>query len=162
MIHNISSVLCHSLRWKFFAQTKSVIMCRRFCLFLLEIVLSRKTHSSLQWLWTLFSHSACIICHAFDVYFCRFSWEIGFPISDSIHTVCRLSYLNWLQFAWAALMVNQYEGKGVVGVGEQEILDYYSLNDISLWANIGYEATFFLGFLLICWVGLTSLKHQKR
>ena len=59
-------------------------------------------------------------------------------------------------------MVNQYQGKDVKVFGDANILDYYSLNSRSLWANVGYEACFFVGFLLIAWSALTLIRHQKR
>lgn len=74
---------------------------------------------------------------------------------------CRLSYVNWLQYAWAALMVNQFKGKEIMYGGE-EVLQYFSLTDVSMWAYVGYEALFVIFFLVLCWLALVLLRHQKR
>lgn len=75
---------------------------------------------------------------------------------------CRISYINWLQYAWGALMVNQFKGDGVKVYGNQEILEYFSLNSADKWAYVGYEALFVLFFLGVCWTALTILRHQRR
>lgn len=74
----------------------------------------------------------------------------------------RLSYVNWLQYAWGALMVNHFQGKDIVAYGDQEILEYYSLENASKWAYVGYEALIVLFFLTLCWIALTAMRHQKR
>ena len=74
---------------------------------------------------------------------------------------CRLSYINWLQYAWSALMVNHFKGKDIMYGGE-EILEYFSLNNVSMWAYVAYEALFVIFFLIVCWLALSLMRHQKR
>ena len=69
--------------------------------------------------------------------------------------------MNWLQYAWSALMVNQFKGKNILYGGE-EVLEYFSLNNVSMWAYVGYEALFVIFFLVLCWLALTLMRHQKR
>jgi hypothetical protein len=76
--------------------------------------------------------------------------------------VDRLSYVNWLQYAWGALMINQFKGRDVIVYGENEILEYFSLENASMWAYVGYEAIFVIFFMFVTWVALTLLRHQKR
>ena len=70
---------------------------------------------------------------------------------------CRLWY------AWGALMINTFKGSGIDIFGE-DILAYYSLDGISEWAFLGYEALSFLAYAGIAYLGLvfTLRLHQKR
>ncbi len=85
------------------------------------------------------------------------STRCGFETAVS----CRLSYVNWLQYAWSALMVNNFQGKDVMYGGEP-ILEYFSLNNVDMWAYVGYEALFVIFFLVLCWLALSLMRHQKR
>ena len=76
--------------------------------------------------------------------------------------VCRLSYLNWMQFGWGALVINQFKGSDAVTSDGNNVLEYYSLGGSDEWAYVGYSALFFIAFLSIAWAGLTFVKFQKR
>ncbi|KAK9845354.1 hypothetical protein WJX81_004187 [Elliptochloris bilobata] len=72
-------------------------------------------------------------------------------------------YVNWLWYAWGALMINTFKGSGIDIFGE-DILAYYSLDGISEWAFLGYEALSFIVYAAIAYIGLVSTLrlHQKR
>lgn len=71
--------------------------------------------------------------------------------------MCRLWY------AWGALMINTFRGSNIDIFGEG-ILSYYSLNGVSEWAFLRYEALSFVAFMAIAYAGLvfTLRLHQKR
>lgn len=58
-------------------------------------------------------------------------------------------------------MVNQFKGTNVLYAGE-EVLHYFSLSNVSMWAYVAYEALFIIFFLVLCWLSLSLLRHQKR
>lgn len=59
-------------------------------------------------------------------------------------------------------MVNHFKGQEVTVYGDEEILTYFSLENVSMWAYVGYEALFVLFFMGLCWLALTAVRHQKR
>lgn len=72
-----------------------------------------------------------------------------------------MAYMDFLRYAWGALMINQFQGKNVQIFG-QDVLEYYSLDGYSVWEFIAYEIIFFIGFFGLCWFALSFIKHQKR
>lgn len=60
-------------------------------------------------------------------------------------------YINFIRYAWHAQMGNQFEGPHDVMLNGQPILQFYDIND-SKWANLGFEAIFFLGFFTFAWL----------
>ena len=74
----------------------------------------------------------------------------------------RLSYINWMWYAWGALMISQFKGTQSQTWDGSDVLEYFSLADTDEWAFVGYSALFFFAFLLITWAALVLMKHQKR
>ncbi|KAK9804705.1 hypothetical protein WJX72_000974 [[Myrmecia] bisecta] len=71
-------------------------------------------------------------------------------------------YIDFLHFAWGALVINQYEGKGTTVYGGREVLEFYNLDGRSRWALLGYESLFFIAFFTLAWLALAFKRHQKR
>ncbi|KAK9815892.1 hypothetical protein WJX72_011513 [[Myrmecia] bisecta] len=73
------------------------------------------------------------------------------------------SYINFLRYAWGALMVNQFEHSEPSDfLGSKGVLDYYSLAGTSKWAFLGYEFAFFVSFFLLAYLALSYKKHGNR
>ncbi|GAB4820601.1 hypothetical protein N2152v2_007647 [Parachlorella kessleri] len=71
--------------------------------------------------------------------------------------------ISYLRYSWGSLMVNQFEGpNNIVAFGNVRVLEYYSLEGVNKWAWIGYEAIFLVVFLLLTWLALITVRHQKR
>lgn len=71
------------------------------------------------------------------------------------------AYLDFLRYAWGALMINQFQDQHVELFG-QDVLEYYGLDGYTAWEFIAYEIIFFIGFFVLCWLALAFKKHQKR
>ena len=65
-------------------------------------------------------------------------------------------------YGWGALMINQFKGTGAQLTEGADVLQYYSLDTIDEWAFVGYCALFFVAFIVIAWIALVLMKHQKR
>lgn len=72
------------------------------------------------------------------------------------------SYINPLRYSWSALMVNQFEANDPIWIDGKTVLEYYSLDNQSKWANLGYVCCFFLFFLFCSWAALNYRTFQKR
>lgn len=89
-----------------------------------------------------------------------------------------LSYLDFIRYAWSALMVNQYSGPMGdpmwPGMDGKTVLEHYQLKNyrdhssanyswyqgtVDKWANLGFLTIFFFGFLLLA---LIALKHKTN
>ncbi|KAI8473366.1 MAG: ATP-binding cassette superfamily [Monoraphidium minutum] len=71
------------------------------------------------------------------------------------------SYIDVLTYSWGALVINQFEGQTRKYLGGQTLLEFYSLDKKSAWAQVGYAALFFPAFLLLAWLTL-SLRRYRR
>ena len=61
------------------------------------------------------------------------------------------------------LLLLQFEGpNNIVAFGDVRVLEYYSLEGVNKWAWIGYEAIFLVVFLVLTWLALVTVRHQKR
>jgi ATP-binding cassette, subfamily G (WHITE), member 2 len=81
------------------------------------------------------------------------------------------SYINFLRYAWGALMISQFRGKtytdadGVdseITIGGKPILKYYGLEDYTEWEMLGYELLFFFVFFAAAWAALQFMRLSKR
>lgn len=81
------------------------------------------------------------------------------------------SYLDFLRYAWAALMINQFDGEteqqpvkgGSITVAGIPIRDYFGHDNFSSeWEALGYEALFFVAFFALAWAALQFSKLNKR
>jgi hypothetical protein len=78
------------------------------------------------------------------------------------------AYLDFLRYAWGALMKNQFHGDRNVAFitnddGSQiTILDYYSLGGINMWGWVGIELCFTVFFFFCALATLKFVKHIKR
>ena len=78
------------------------------------------------------------------------------------------SYLDLVRYSWAAVMINQFEGRKADDGGEIEfagspILQYYSHDDFSSkWEAVGYEALFFVAFFFMTWAALQFSNLSSR
>ena len=65
-------------------------------------------------------------------------------------------YIDFMRYAWHALMTNEFEGRPDVLIDGQPVLEFYSVDD-SKWGSIGYEFLFFAGFFVLAWLVRTHL-----
>jgi len=72
------------------------------------------------------------------------------------------SYINPVRYSWTALMINHFEGQNAVFLDGKTVLEYYSLDGQSKWANFGYVCCFFVFFLTLSWAALNYRTFQKR
>ncbi|PNH05918.1 ABC transporter G family member 18 [Tetrabaena socialis] len=72
------------------------------------------------------------------------------------------SRIDFLRYAWGALMLNQFENDDVKFAGDATILEYYSLKGEDKWAYIGYLSIFWIVFASLALLALTYVRHQKR
>ncbi|GFR48683.1 hypothetical protein Agub_g10638 [Astrephomene gubernaculifera] len=73
------------------------------------------------------------------------------------------SRIDFLRYAWGALMINQFSGDhNVEFAGGVSILKYYGLEGGDMWAYIGYLAIFWIIFAALALLALTYVRHQKR
>ena len=75
-------------------------------------------------------------------------------------------YIDFLRYAWGALMANQFGGdRNIVFVTDPvptTVLEYYSLSGISMWGWLGIELCFFVVFLGFTYLAIAYVKHIKR
>ena len=61
------------------------------------------------------------------------------------------------------VLLPQFEGpNNIVAFGDVRVLEYYSLEGVNKWAWIGYESIFLVVFLVLTWLALVTVRHQKR
>ncbi|KAG2482622.1 hypothetical protein HYH03_018464 [Edaphochlamys debaryana] len=72
------------------------------------------------------------------------------------------SYIDFLRYAWGAVMVNQFEGERNVEWMGTTVLNYYSLGEIDKWAYMGYLSLFFIVFFLLALVTMQFKKYSSR
>ena len=89
------------------------------------------------------------------------------------------SYIDFIRFAWGALMVNQFSGpKGdPVWLNGQTVLQHYGLKNFKFhgeahytwytgtvqpWANFGFLCLFFSGFFTLTWATLKYKRYVSR
>jgi ATP-binding cassette, subfamily G (WHITE), member 2 len=81
------------------------------------------------------------------------------------------AYIDFLRYAWGALMISQFRGKtyknadGVeseIMIGNQPILKYYGLEKYTAWEMLGYEVIFFVVFFAAAWAALQFKRLSKR
>uniref|UniRef100_A0A7S3VTN2 ABC transporter domain-containing protein n=1 Tax=Dunaliella tertiolecta TaxID=3047 RepID=A0A7S3VTN2_DUNTE len=72
------------------------------------------------------------------------------------------SYLNFLRYAWSALMRNQFDAMGNPEFLDTTILDYYNIEGINPDAHVGFLAIFFLVFFLMAWTTMSVRKYADR
>jgi ATP-binding cassette, subfamily G (WHITE), member 2 len=81
------------------------------------------------------------------------------------------AYINFLRYAYAALLINQFDGMtentpnagGPILIADQQILKYYGVHDFSSsWEVIGYECLFFVAIFFLAWAALQFMKLSKR
>ena len=79
---------------------------------------------------------------------------------------CRYSYIDFLRYAWGALMKNQFGGdRNIILYTEPEpvtILDVYNLGGINAWEWAAIEAAFFFAFFFFAFLALRFINHTKR
>jgi hypothetical protein len=87
------------------------------------------------------------------------------------------SYIDFLRYAWGALMVNQFTGPrgDPVWVNGKTVLQHYSLRDqdmhtrytwytedVDMWANVGFLSIFFFLYAVCAWLALKYVQHGSR
>ncbi|GLC56437.1 hypothetical protein PLESTB_001104700 [Pleodorina starrii] len=72
------------------------------------------------------------------------------------------SRIDFLRYAWGALMVNQFEDNDPEFAGGLTVLQYYGLQGADKWAYLGYLSLFWLVFAVLALLALTYMRHQKR
>lgn len=81
------------------------------------------------------------------------------------------SYIDLLRYAWAALMINQFDGQvedspdegGAIRIAGVEIREYFGHDDFgSKWEPLGYEVLFFVAFFFLSWAALQFSTLNKR
>ena len=60
-------------------------------------------------------------------------------------------YGDFMSHAWHAQMVNEFGGRPDALLDGVPILEFYNVRGTS-WANLGFEATFFVGFFCFAWL----------
>lgn len=72
------------------------------------------------------------------------------------------SYIDFLRYAWGALMVNQFNNNDPAWNNDLTVLETYSLENVKKWAYVGYLSLFFLTFFLLSWTTLGLRKYSNR
>ena len=65
-------------------------------------------------------------------------------------------------YGWGSVMITIFAGTDAVGPNGQPILEYYSLSEHLMWPYVGYSSVSFAVFLVIAWLSLSFMRHQKR
>ena len=60
-------------------------------------------------------------------------------------------YLDFMRYAFFALMTNEFEGRPDVLLDGVPVLEFYDITD-SKWAYLGYESLFFAGFFCLAFL----------
>ena len=60
-------------------------------------------------------------------------------------------YLDFMRYAFYALMTNEFEGRPDVLLNGVSVLEFYAITD-SKWAYLGFEALFFAGFFCLAFL----------
>uniref|UniRef100_A0A7S3VU76 ABC transporter domain-containing protein n=1 Tax=Dunaliella tertiolecta TaxID=3047 RepID=A0A7S3VU76_DUNTE len=72
------------------------------------------------------------------------------------------SYLNFLRYAWSALMRNQFDAMGDPPFLDTTVTDYYNIGGIDPDAHVGFLAIFFGVFFLLAWTTMSFRKYADR
>ncbi|KAF5832767.1 P-loop containing nucleoside triphosphate hydrolase protein [Dunaliella salina] len=72
------------------------------------------------------------------------------------------SYLNFLRYAWSALMRNQFDAMGDPHFLDTTISDYYNIGGIDPDAHVGFLALFFPVFFMLAWTTMSFKKYADR
>lgn len=76
-----------------------------------------------------------------------------------------MPYVNFIHYAWGALMVNQFEGyedAAYFPFSYMQPLDYFGLESTNKWAYLGYESIFIALFFILACTLLGTLRYGKR
>ena len=60
-------------------------------------------------------------------------------------------YIDFMRYAFFALMANEFEGRPDVLLDGVPVLEFYDITE-SKWAYLGYEALFFVGFFCLAFL----------
>lgn len=78
------------------------------------------------------------------------------------------AYINILRYAWAALMINQFDGEtedpgGPISLAGSPIREYFGHDEFgSSWEALGYESLFFVAMFGMAWAALQFGTMNKR
>lgn len=94
------------------------------------------------------------------------------------------SYLDFVRYAWGALMMNQFEANDPMWTGGKTVLQHYGLKDyhgsqgnvaggltteytwytttVKKYENVGFMMIFFLAYFCLAWLVLAKKQFQKR
>lgn len=88
------------------------------------------------------------------------------------------SYLDFIRYAWSALMINQFEAYDPPNfLGNSTVLEHYGLKNyrdhssahygwytptVNKWANLGFLYLFFAGFFCLAWYVLKTKTYNVR
>lgn len=73
------------------------------------------------------------------------------------------SYIDFLRYAWSALMIDQFEALGDPLFNSNEtVTQYYNLPNTSAWTQYGVLWAFFAVLFTCAWLALKFIRHQNR
>ncbi|KAK9826360.1 hypothetical protein WJX81_002047 [Elliptochloris bilobata] len=71
--------------------------------------------------------------------------------------------INFLYYAWAALMKNEFEECTTVFVNGHTVLEFYGfVGGVTKWHYLAIEASFFIVFFVGCYLSMRFIQHQRR
>jgi ATP-binding cassette, subfamily G (WHITE), member 2 len=73
----------------------------------------------------------------------------------------RYSYLDFVRYAFTAVMVSNYQDRSTLFAGVP-VLEFYGVDGQNAWANLGYEVCFFAVFTALAYLALRFVRHDKR
>lgn len=76
--------------------------------------------------------------------------------------VRRYSNVDFLHYAWVSQMINQFGDDDLKVLAGMTTLQFYNIYDNNKWKMLGFEALFFVAFLLFAWLALAFCRHAKR
>eukprot|EP00884_Botryococcus_braunii_P013699 jgi/Botrbrau1/2232/Bobra.101_2s0060.1 len=71
-------------------------------------------------------------------------------------------WINWMWYGFGALMVNEFRGTTTLMLGEDTPLVYYSLEGVNEWVFLFGSAVSAFVLVLIIYLALRFVRHQKR
>jgi hypothetical protein len=71
------------------------------------------------------------------------------------------SRIDFVRYGYTALLINHFEGRDLKLFG-QPVLEFYSVDGQSAWANLGYQSIFFFFFAALSYIVLKYVRHDKR
>ncbi|MEW5308615.1 MAG: hypothetical protein WDW38_000559 [Sanguina aurantia] len=75
------------------------------------------------------------------------------------------SYVDFLRYSWGAVMVNQFDNsapRDPLWLGDETVLEAYSLKDINKWTYVGYLSLFVFTFFMMAWGTMSYKKYSSR